>query len=179
MGSLLKLSANCGYRSGQPQRADVGSTLVRNFRARLTFARNLLGFGVEGAVNPALNDNRGPVRAVALGAPQSKWRIVCRRAHVSSWSWPWFPQWPLAPKKKKQCRLRLSRKSLTPASSKNSARACLPRRGRPDPSLDRIAPIAVGPFPDISAESRQSPCALAALSPIRPADCHDRRQDRC
>lgn len=179
VATLLKISAHGRVPSGQPLRADVGSRLVRTCQTHRYCRQSELAGVSEGLVASDYNDNRGPVRAVALGAPQSKWRIECRRAHVSSWFWPWFPQWPLAPRRPSPHRSRLFRKLPTPASSKNSARACLPRHGGPVPTLNRVEQAAVHLFPKILAPLRQRLCALRADWPIRPADCHDRRQDRC
>lgn len=179
MATLLKISAHGIVRSGQPLRAVVDSASVRKFCVRMQTRRGAPGQMWRCAEASTLNDNRGPVRADALGAPQAKWRKVCRRAFVSSWFWQWFPQWALAPKKLNRCRSRLLSKPRTRANSKYSARACLPRHGGPVPTPDCVQRTAVQVLPKISAALRQCLCAFGALSPIRPADCHDRRQAKC
>ena len=179
MGAILKMSASSKVRSGQPLWADVGMPQVRNFRFRLCLFGCKSGMISGGRDTSACNNIRGPVRAVALGAPQVKWRIICRKAHVSSWFWPWFLQSALAPKKKSRHLLRSLSKFRTPASSKNSARACLPRHGGPVPIPDCARRAAVQVFPKISAALRQCLCALRLVWPMRPADCQDRSKVTC
>jgi len=173
------MSASSKVRSGQPLWADVGIPQVRIFRFRLCLFGCKSGMMLRGRYAPACNNIRGPVRAVALGAPQSKWRIICRRAHVSSWFWPWFLQWAHAPRKKLRLPSRSLSKFRTPASSKNSARACLPRHGGPVPTPDCAQRAAVQLFPKISAALRQCLCALRLVWPMRPADCQDRSKVTC
>lgn len=179
MGSLLRISARGRDRSGQTLRADVRSSLVRiaGFGQRHRSARQAVRLGLSGST--ARQHNRGPVRAVALGAPQSKWRLRCRRAHVSSWFWPWFPQWLLVPRRPSRPRSRWLWKSPTPASSNNSARACLPAHGGPVLTHGGSAVARVANSSRDSAEFCLSPCAWLGRWLMRPADCHDRRQDRC
>ena len=179
MGAILKMSASSKVRSGQPLWADVGMPQVRNFRFRLCLFGCKSGMMQRGWYAPACNNIRGPVRAVALGAPQVKWRIICRRAHVSSWFWPWFLQWAHAPRKKLRLPSRSLSKFRTPANSKNSARACLPRHGGPVPTPDCAQRAAVQVFPKISAALRQCLCALRLVWPMRPADCQDRSKVTC
>lgn len=179
MGAILKMSASSKVRSGQPLWADVGIPQVRIFRFRLCLFGCKSGMMLRGRYAPACNNIRGPVRAVALGAPQSKWRIICRRAHVSSWFWQWFLQWAHAPRKKLRLLSLLLSKFRTPASSKNSARACLPRHGGPVPTHDCAQRAVVNVFPKISAALRQCLCALRLVWPMRPADYQDRSKVTC
>lgn len=179
MGAFLKMSAYSAVGSGQPQPADVGMPQVRNFRAHLCLFRCKSGMMHGGRVRLTCNNIRGPVRADALGAPQTKWRIGCRRAFVSSWFWPWFPQWPLAPRRKSRHRSRLSSRPRIPASTKNSARACLPRHGGPDAIPSRTGLTAGGTFPNISVVCRQGPVALRAPWALQAVDCPIRSAAGC
>ena len=179
MGAVLKMSAYGGKRSGKTLRADVGKPQAWIFPVGQCQSGCDSGMIQAGRGDLACNKIRGPVRADALGAPQAKWRIECRKPLVSSWLWPWCPQSPLAPRRKSRHPLRSLSKSLTPASSKNSARACLPRHGGPAPSADRAPWALIAPSPDNSTDLRSGPCALRALWPMRPFDCHDRRQVTC
>lgn len=179
MGALLKISAHGRVPSGQPQRADVESLPVRIIRVAL-FRLQVCPDAIPGGQGSlASNENRGPVRAAALGTPQAKWRIGCRRAHVSSWFWPWFLQWPLAPRRKKWLRSLSSSKLLTPARCKNSARACQHLPIRPVAPLDHGCVTAAGIFPKIAATCLRGLSTLRALLPLRPAACHKRSQARC
>ena len=179
MGAILKMSANGAVPSGQSLWADVGMSQAWKFRVRLCLFRRKSGMIHRGWDAPACNNIRGPVRADALGAPQAKWRIRCRRARVSSWFWLRFPHWALAPRKKLRFPSRSLPKFRTPASCKNSARACLPRHGGPVPASDRLHRTVVCFFLEISAVLRQCLCALRAVWPMRPADCQDRSKVTC
>ena len=166
------------FPAGQAFDPDVGTPQVENLVQRLCLSvirSDMVGAGRNLA---AFMSYRGRAHA-----PQERWSRGCRRADVSFWFSQWLLPLLLAPRKKKSwlSRSRLSRP--IPANTSNSpARARQPRHSGPAPHFSDKRPRCAAWLNQSYPNCYYFGAALwatASLWPIRPANCHDRGQDKC
>jgi len=174
---------NVDFPTGLSQPADVGTPQVGNLVEPSYHSEFLSGMVAAGRAKSAFNSEQVQDARQGSEAPQERWSRGCRRAYVSFWFWQWFRQSPLAPRKLMHRSLTtlLSSRSAPASTSNVSARAFrfAPDGPAPNPGLLRRRAVSRPQIPEIPDLSIRSLWAFARYSPIRPAICIDRSEERC
>lgn len=170
------------FPTGHAQQADVGTPQVTNLVHSSYHFRMVSDMVAKGRAKSAFNSEQVPGTHKGSEAPLEGWSRGCRRAYVSFWFLQWSRLSPLAPRSQNRHQIRSPLIRSTPASTSNLAeRACLPRQGGPAPTPDlrRYGALACRNSHKNLGSSRLAVWAMTLLSPMPPADCHNRRQVRC